>query len=136
MKWQIIHQAVLVPSRHTRIYRSGNNLQWLCELLNGHLSEDGVQSLLFYTLNYLYNPDEPDLDEHAWLMVQVNGQWYHVDPTWGDTLRPQCYDYYFLKSADNMRNNDFSEDYYDGIRDEKMHIMHEYLPPAPTDYIA
>ncbi|MGI6078438.1 MAG: transglutaminase domain-containing protein [Fastidiosipilaceae bacterium] len=96
----------------------------------------GYRVYYVYTLNYLYNPDEPDLDEHAWLMVQVNGQWYHVDPTWGDTLRPQCYDYYFLKSADNMRNNDFSEDYYDGIRDEKMHIMHEYLPPAPTDYIA
>ena len=38
---------------------------------------------------------------HGWLAVQIDGKWYHVDPTWDDTSSSQYGTHYFL-----MRNDD------------------------------
>jgi transglutaminase/protease-like cytokinesis protein 3 len=28
-------------------------------------------------------------EHHAWCMAKLDGEWYHIDPTWGD---PQSYE--------------------------------------------
>lgn len=38
---------------------------------------------------------------HAWVAVKIDGEWYHVDPTWDDTTSSSYGTHYFL-----MRNDD------------------------------
>ena len=38
---------------------------------------------------------------HEWVAVKIDGQWYHVDPTWDDTIAGSVGTHYFL-----MRNDD------------------------------
>ena len=56
------------------------------------------------------------MDWHAWNLVQIDSQWYHVDVTWDD----QGGHLYFLKSDDYMK---------------KTHSWaYELFPPAPDSY--
>lgn len=49
--------------------------------------------------------DTGDGDGHAWNMIQLQGQWYHVDPTWDDPT-PDTYGYvchdHFLKTDEEF----------------------------------
>lgn len=38
---------------------------------------------------------------HEWLTVKIDGKWYHVDPTWDDTIASRLGTHYFL-----MRNDE------------------------------
>ncbi len=38
---------------------------------------------------------------HEWLAVQIDGEWYHVDPTWDDTCSSSLGTHYFLMRNDN-----------------------------------
>ena len=55
------------------------------------LENEGIES------KNVYNPT------HMWLAVKLDGEWYHIDPTWGDTRsrqKPKT-DYRFLLCNDN-----------------------------------
>lgn len=57
-----------------------------------------------------------DMDFHAWNLVQIEGQWYHVDVTWDDAGGHQ----YFLKSDSFMK---------------RTHSWaYDTLPEAPANY--
>ena len=53
-------------------------------VMNGEGICNGYASLLKYTLDHLGIPAEFVSNEpHAWNIVQLDGQWYQTDPTWG-----------------------------------------------------
>ncbi len=53
--------------------------------------------------------------DHAWLLVKIEGKWYHLDPTLDDTLAGDGgnpYKYYNLSDAEIMDDHSFDEVYY------------------------
>ena len=49
---------------------------------------------------------------HAWNMVQLDGEWYHIDATWGDLGKTErfniCYQYFLLSDNEIARNHTWS----------------------------
>ncbi len=41
----------------------------------------------------------PDMQPHLWNLVQIDGQWHHVDVTWDDTDETIAYSYFMLSDA-------------------------------------
>lgn len=74
------------------------------------LEQLGFQALYVPGLTYSY---EGKLVEHAWVMVQVNGEWFHLDPQLDDNvIRGSQLTYrYFLKN-----DADFSQHHVWGRR--------------------
>lgn len=76
-------------------------------------------------------------DGHAWNLVKVNGDWYHIDVTWDDPLTTidgrfdPNYDNlrytYYLISDDTMSRNHRWNEFYDRGNNIK-------FPKAPHDY--
>ena len=48
---------------------------------------------------------------HAWNAVQLNGEWYHLDPTWGDMESGIRYDYFNVTSEILLLDHTISPDY-------------------------
>lgn len=50
---------------------------------------------------------------HAWNMVEVNGQWYHVDATWDDPVSNEAdevqYGYFMLSDAEMKEDHEWDE---------------------------
>ena len=65
-------------------------------------------------------------DGHAWNLIEIDGQWYHVDPTWGDDEDISEQDKYFLTSDEVIKNKDSSVN--SRTWDES------YYPKAPEVY--
>ena len=64
--------------------------------------------------NKLISAKDSDNDDHAWNMVELEGEWYYVDVTWddpmliGDGIIPEKSKYkYFLKGSKTMNENHF-----------------------------
>lgn len=67
-----------------------------CEKVRG--DSDGTDEIAA-ALDYRYGVS------HAWNIVQIDGEWYHVDVTWDDLGGDDiCYDY-FLKSDEMLRGH-------------------------------
>ncbi len=53
---------------------------------------------------------------HAWNLVQVDDEWYHLDTTWNDPLpdRPNevGYDYFLVSDATMRQNHTWMTDNY------------------------
>ncbi len=51
--------------------------------------------------------DKPGYDGHAWNMLEVNGDYYYSDPTWGDAddedMEHTCYGYFLMNSTDMLK---------------------------------
>lgn len=57
---------------------------------------------------------------HAWNMVQIDGQWYHLDATWDDPIPDQPdqvqYNYYMLTDAEIGITRTFDNDFSNYLR--------------------
>lgn len=84
------------------LYRAGIQVAYLPANVDN--TDDGIMNLL-----------------HAWCIVRVDGQYYHVDPTWDDAGYPGPYfrHTYFLKSDATMSRN---------------HEIKAGYPLCPVDY--
>lgn len=43
--------------------------------------------------------------EHIWNMVKLDGAWYNIDPTWGDSVNQEIQERFFLVSDTVLREN-------------------------------
>ncbi len=60
-------------------------------------------------------PDEPG---HAWNMIKLNGEWYHVDVTWGDTC------------VKDFEYKDFSYGYFNLNDEQAKQALHVWDPDS------
>lgn len=102
-------------------------------LIDGKGGVCNAKANMFYRLakeaglEVLYVTGDVDTGLHAWNMVKVDGNWYHLDNTWnrGQYEGSSEYDYfntrdYYLKSDNTMRKNHSWDD--------------TKYPVAPMDY--
>ena len=56
------------------------------------------------------------IETHAWNMVDVNGEWYHMDSTWDDPSNKLCYTYFLITDEEMDIDHDWpmkgSDDIY------------------------
>ncbi|MGO4107600.1 transglutaminase domain-containing protein [Paenibacillus sp. YAF4_2] len=62
--------------------------------------------------------------DHAWNMVQLNGNWYHLDLTWDDPIVKQA-------GTETQVESHISYNYYLKTDDE-MHVDHQWVKTYPT----
>ena len=66
---------------------------------------------------------------HAWNILKLNGKWYAVDLTWGDSIYG---DKYFLKSIDTLKTNEYgkheSKTYDEYIKSGEVFSESDYDP--------
>ena len=48
-----------------------------------------------------------DTETHAWNMVDVNGEWYHMDSTWDDPSNNLCYTYFLINDEEMDIDHDW-----------------------------
>ena len=71
-------------------------------LVQGHGVCEGYERALMLFLKAENIPCEQLAGgAHAWLAVKIDGKWYHVDPTWDDTVASKYGTHYFM-----LRNDD------------------------------
>lgn len=59
--------------------------------------------------------------DHTWNLVQIDGNWYHVDVTWNDPLPDRAGKArhgYFMCSDDLFQNNEGFSNHYDWVSDQ------------------
>ncbi len=95
----------------------------------------GLESI--YVTGAAGDPSEA-WESHAWNMVNIAGNWYHIDVTWMDRESALPDLTYFLKSNEFMRehNHEFNNFFYVETNEENSEILErEYpLPRANEDY--
>lgn len=98
-------------------------------LLEALLTEAGFNALFVTgTIRPAYRSDTGGatlLDgEHAWNMVQLDGQWYHLDATWDDPVPDTPgrveYSYYMLTDAEMSVTRTFDTDLSNFMRPQAM----------------
>lgn len=63
------------------------------------LEENGIESKLVKN------------STHGWVAVKLDGEWYHVDPTWADTRTKENGEvshYFFVRNDDEYKNADYN----------------------------
>lgn len=63
---------------------------------------------------------------HMWNIVNIDGEWYHVDCTWDDTRSPQKGEisrYYFMRNDDEFQNKLSSLHYSYAVQDKGINIL-------------
>ena len=72
-------------------------------------------------------------ETHAWNMVDVNGEWYHMDSTWDDPSNNLCYTYFLINDEEMDIDHDWplkgSDDIYPTtpeINKLKFHIRRDF----------
>lgn len=101
-----------------------------CPLIEGHgVCSDYAVAFGYLTARmgfetyYVHGYGSATLDDHAWNIIKLDGNYYHVDCTWDDPTWSSTTRYnYFLKSDNTLRS----------LRDYKWDT--DVLPACPTDY--
>lgn len=62
-------------------------------------------------------------ERHAWILAKVNGEWYHVDPTWDDPVGNKNdevrYKYFMLTDKQMAKTHFWEKDEYPAAKSEK-----------------
>lgn len=62
-------------------------------------------------------------ERHAWILVSVDGNWYHVDPTWNDPIGNKSdevrYKYFMLTDKQISKTHFWEKDEYPAAKSEK-----------------
>ena len=62
-------------------------------------------------------------ERHAWILVKVDGAWYHVDPTWDDPINNDSdkvhYDYFMLSDKQIAATHSWEKTEYPVAQNEK-----------------
>lgn len=65
---------------------------------------------------------------HAWNLVQVDGEWYHLDTTWNDPVPDRGkgvrYDYFLINDKDLRKDHTWIAEDYPKATSEKYRYMH------------
>lgn len=81
--------------------------KFLCDLL-------GLECVEVYgdANGIIYESDQPSWMEHSWNIVNLEGEYYHIDVTWDDPIGEDVviYDYFLLSDKELMALNDHSWD--------------------------
>lgn len=95
------------------IIRDGKGVCQAYALLNYKLLEKAGIEVIYIT-GQASNGDR--VENHAWNLVYVNGEWHHSDPTWGDPIPDVrgrvLYDYYMKSDADFSQTHTWDESLY------------------------
>lgn len=73
----------------------------------------GINSLIVYGRGF--NPDKNSWESHAWNLVELDGQWRHIDVTFDITIRGTeflRYDYFFLTDSQISVDHEFDGSKY------------------------
>ena len=71
---------------------------------------------------------------HAWLAVKIDGHWYHVDPTWDDTVSSRYGTHYFLLRNDEEFINTMDKKHAQWIVDGTFLGTKPDISCTATDY--
>ena len=74
------------------------------EALHFLLEEENIESKLVYS----------DSQNHCWLAVKLDGEWYHIDPTWDDTRsqnKGEVSHYFLIRNDQEFENSSYSRHY-------------------------
>lgn len=77
-------------------------------------------------------------DRHAWNMVQVMGEWYHIDFTWNLSYdgQPFHYNYFLLSDAKILKTHDFDTNDYPACNGTRFDFIERTNTFAILDNIA
>ena len=119
--WQLalsVHDYIVLHIAYDLTYEKTSGYEGL---VNGTTVCNGYALLYMDVMNRLGIPchmviceDTGDGSGHGWNMIQLDGQWYHVDPTWGDPT-PDTYGYvnhdHFLKTDEEFLHGENAHDF-------------------------
>lgn len=107
--------AMGMPEEHYRIYNAYGTI------VDGDSVCDGIADAYMLLMNRLGVPCVyvgSNAHWHAWNMVQLDGNWYHVDATWGDpvpNIEGAANHNYFLLSDETMQADAGHTAWNDGV---------------------
>lgn len=119
--WQLalsVHNYIIQHTAYDQTYEKKTGFD---ALVNGTAVCNGYATLYMDVMNRLGIPcqmviceDTGDGSGHGWNLIQLDGQWYHVDLTWDDPT-PNTYGYvsydHFLKTDAEFRSGDNPHDF-------------------------
>lgn len=70
--------------------------------------ESGLESKVVVGTSYSYN----NWGSHAWNIVKVNDEWYHVDTTWNDVANNGNYGYLMIGATEIAKNHKWDQNLY------------------------
>lgn len=110
LKIKKVHDAIVENTTYTRGYHNTPELilqgigvcsayTKACQLLLHMLKVD-----CRYAHGYVSTSDD---ETHAWNMVDVNGEWYHMDSTWDDPANQLSYTYFLINDEEMDIDHDW-----------------------------
>lgn len=119
--WQLalsVHNYIIQHIAYDQTYEMKTGYDGL---VNGTTVCNGYATLYMDVMNRLGIPcqmviceDTGDGEGHGWNLIQLDGQWYHVDLTWDDPM-PNIYGYVsydnFLKTDAELKNAEIPHDF-------------------------
>lgn len=119
--WQMalsVHNYII---QHTAYDQTYEKMSGYDALVNGSSVCNGYATLYMDVMNRLGIPcqmviceDTGDGEGHGWNLIQLDGQWYHVDLTWDDpmpnTFGNVGYDN-FLRTDEEFRSGEYPHDF-------------------------
>lgn len=119
--WQLalsVHDYIILHAAYDETYEKETGYD---ALVGGTSVCSGYATLYMDVMNRLGIPcqlviceDTGDGNGHGWNLIQLDGQWYHVDLTWDDPI-PDTYGYvshdHFLKTSEEFRTGETPHDF-------------------------
>lgn len=119
--WQLalsVHDYIILHTVYDETYGKTTGYD---ALVNGTTVCSGYSALFMDVMNRLGIPcqmviceDTGDGEGHGWNLLQLQGQWYHVDLTWDDPVQDiygRVYHEYFLRTEDEFLYGEVPHDF-------------------------
>ena len=146
-EWQLalsVHNYIVQHTVYDQTYEKKTGYD---ALVNGTSVCNGYATLYMDVMNRLGIPcqmvvceDTGNGEGHGWNLIQLGGQWYHVDLTWDDPT-PDTYGYvsydHFLKTDAEFKNADAPHD-FDWVALEEVaedpYVFDDFLDDSVSEF--
>ena len=118
-----IHDALLTRCEYSDNTEAFNVYTSLGAIVDGEAVCEGYSRAMQILLSmagvetyYVFGTGSEEL--HMWNVVNIDGIWFHLDPTWDDQDRGVIYDYFNLTQSEITRDHTLSPYYWELTEDE------------------